>query len=268
MSPATVSRAIASLEDRVGVALLLRTTRSVRLTDEGLHFLEQCRRGVAEIEGAFDVLRTSRAVPQGVLTVTAPVVFGQRYVLPVVAELLREYPDLQVRLVLADRIVNVVEEGIDIAIRIAELPNSALHMVRMGSVRRVMSASPQYLALHGNPESMMDLRNHRVIGIEDEAGPHRGWGLDDIRRFGRPAQLSVNNVEAAISAAVAGLGIVRTLSYQIVDEIAAGQLKLLLSDTPAPSLPISLLFQGGRKDHPNIRAFINVAKRFFPAALV
>jgi DNA-binding transcriptional LysR family regulator len=259
-SPTTISRTIAALEASVGVQLLMRTTRSVRLTDEGAVFLTRCRAGVAEIDGAFDTLRGRQAAPQGTLTVTAPVMFGQLHVLPVVVGLLRQFPDLQVRLLLLDRVVNLVDEGIDVAVRIADLPDSSLHMLRVGQVRHVLSASPAYLATRGRPASLADLRNHDVIWGEDEVGPHRGWGLDDVRRSGRAARLSINNVEAAVSAAIAGLGVIRTLSYQIADHAAAGRLEPLLTDTPAPALPISLLYQGGRKNHPNVRAFIEAVK--------
>lgn len=263
MSPTTVSRAIAALETDLGIQLLRRTTRSVRLTDEGADFLARCRAGVAEIDGAFDTARTGRSMPRGTLTVTAPVMFGRLHVLPLVVELMQQYPELHVRLLLLDRVVSLVEEGIDVAVRIGNLPDSSLHMLRVGEVGRVFSASPSYLAVRGRPASLTDLRDHDVIWVEDEAGPHRGWGLDAVRRSGRPARLSVNNMDAAVSAAVAGLGVVRTLSYQIIDDVAAGRLERLLPDDATSALPVSLLFQSGRKDHPNVRAFINVVKRHF-----
>jgi len=266
LSPTAVSRAIAALEAELGVQLLRRTTRSVRLTDEGAAFLARCRAGIAEIEGAFDTARSGLSMPRGTLTVTAPVLFGQQHVLPIMVELLQRHPDLQIKLLLLDRVVHLAEEGIDVAVRIAPLPDSSLHMLRLGEVQRVFSASPAYLAAHGRPASLADLREHDVIWIEDEAGPHRGWGLDTVRRSGRPARLTVNNMRAAVSAAVAGLGVVRTLSYQIADEVAAGRLEPLLADEASPALPISLLFQSGRKDHPNVRAFVNAAKHHLQGA--
>lgn len=268
ISPTVVSRTIAALEAELGVQLLMRTTRSVRLTDEGADFLARCKAGIAEIEAAFDAARGGRATPRGMLTITAPVMFGQQHILPVVAELLQRYPELQVRLLLLDRVVRLVEEGVDIAVRIADLPDSSLHMLRCGEVRRLFSASPDYLATRGRPASLADLRDHDVIQIEDEAGPHRGWGLDAVKRSGRPARLTVNNMGAAVSAAVAGLGVVRTLSYQVAAEIAAGRLECVLADDAAPTLPISLLFQNGRNNHPNVRAFIEVAKCHLPGALL
>lgn len=267
MSPTTVSRTIAALEAELGVQLLMRTTRSVRLTEEGADFLTRCRAGIAEIDGAFDTARSGRQMPSGTLTVTAPVMFGRKHVLPIVVELLQLYPDLQVRLLLLDRVVRLAEEGVDIAVRIADLPDSSLHMLRLGELRRVMSASPTYLESRGRPASLNDLRDHDLIGIEDEGGPHRGWGLDAARQAGCPPRLVVNNMDAAIAAAAAGLGVVRSLSYQIADEVAAGRLERVLSDDASPVLPISLLFQSGRKSHPNVRAFIDVAKRQLQTAL-
>lgn len=268
MSPTTVTRTIAALEKSLGVQLLMRTTRSVRLTEEGALFLERCRAGLAEIDGAIDSVRSGHSTPRGTLTVTAPVMFGQLHVLPMVTELLRRYPELQIRLLLLDRVVRLAEEGVDVAIRIAELPDSSLHMLRVGQVRRVLSASPAYLAARGRPTSLSDLRNHDMIWVEDEIGPHRGWGLDEVRRSGRPARLAVNHMDAAIAAAVAGLGVVRTLSYQIADDVAAGRLEHILTNDVLPALPISLLFQSGRGDHPNVRTFIEVAKHHLRDALL
>ncbi|MBD3894673.1 LysR family transcriptional regulator [Halomonas sp. ML-15] len=248
MSPTTVTRTIAGLEASLGVQLLRRTTRSVRLTEEGALFLTRCRAGLAEIDGAFDIVQGRRSTPRGTLTITAPVMFGRLHVQPVVVELLRQYPDLQVRLLLLDRVVSLVEEGVDVAVRIAELPDSSLHMLRVGQVRRVMSASPAYLAARGRPTTLAELRDHDVIRVEDEVGRSAG-----------PARLTVNQMEAAIAAAVAGLGMVSSLSYQVADDVAAGRLEQVLTDD-APALPISLLFQSGRRDHPNVRAFIDAAK--------
>jgi len=261
MSPTTVTRTVAALEASLGVQLLMRTTRSVRLTDDGAAFLERCRAGIAEIDGAFDAVRGSRSAPRGLLTVTAPVMFGRLHILPVVTEMLRLYPDLQVRLLLLDRVVRMVEEGVDIAVRIADLPDSALHKLRIGEVRRVLSASPDYLRDRGEPATFADLRRHDLIAIEDEVGPHRGRAAEGGHRSANPPRLSVNNVDAAIVAAVSGLGIVRALSYQISDHVAAGRLQVVLSDHPAPPVPVSLLFQSARRDRPNIRAFSEGAQR-------
>ncbi len=260
MSPTTVTRTVAALEASLGVQLLMRTTRSVRLTDDGALFLERCQAGIAEIDQAFDVARGGTQTPRGTLTVTAPVMFGRLHVLPVVAEMLSLYPELRVRLLLLDRVVRLIDEGVDIAVRIAELPDSALHMLRVGEVRRTLSASPAYLAARGRPTSLANLRRHDVIAVEDEAGRAQG------PIPGLTPRLIVNSVDAAISAAVAGSGIVRALSYQVADHIAAGRLIRLLPDDPSPALPVSLLFQSGRKSHPNLRAFIDTAQKRLKAA--
>ncbi|WP_010164518.1 LysR family transcriptional regulator [Sphingomonas sp. PAMC 26617] len=266
LSPTTVTRTIAALEESLGVQLLMRTTRSVRLTEDGTTFLERARAGIAEIDGAFDAVRGSKQAPRGLLTVTAPVMFGRLHILPVVAEMLRLYPDLQVRLFLLDRVVRLVEEGVDIAVRIADLPDSALHRRVIGDVRAVLSASPAYLEGRGVPATLADLRHHEVIALEDELGPHRGRAGQSGRR-GEIPRLSVNSVDAAIAAAVSGFGIVRTLSYQVADHIAAGRLRTILAGDPAPSVPVSLLFQSGRSDRPNIRAFSEVARRMLVTLL-
>lgn len=261
LSPTTVSRTIAALETSLGVQLLRRTTRSVSLTEEGALFLDHCRAGISEIEQAYDVLQGRRSAPSGLLTVTAPVLFGRLHIQPAVTQLLASFPELRVRLLLLDRVVSLVEEGVDVAVRIAELPDSALHMTRVGEVRRVFTASPAYLAVHGRPTSLAELAQHQLIWVEDELGPHRGWGLDEIRRSGHAPRFSVNNTEAAVAAAVADLGVIRTLSYQVTEQLASGQLELLLAEDNAPRLPVSLLFQGGRRNHPNVRAFIDAVRQ-------
>jgi len=266
MSPTTVSRAVAALEADLGVQLLLRTTRSVRLTDEGVEFLARCKSGIADIDLAYDAVRSGQSTPSGTLTITAPVMFGRQHVLPVVVELLQLYPSLQIKLLLLDRVVNLVEEGLDMAVRIANLPDSSLHMLRLGEVRRVFSASPEYIARRGKPNSMADLHNHDLIWLSDESGPNSGWGLDAHRQYGHGVRISVNNMDAAVSAAVAGLGVVRTLSYQVAGEITSGRLERVVTDDVAPALPISLLFHSGRKNHPNVRAFIEMAKRHLRGA--
>jgi DNA-binding transcriptional LysR family regulator len=260
LSPTTVTRTIASLEESVGVPLLVRTTRSVRLTEDGAVFLARCRAGIAEIDGAFEAVRGGGQAPHGTLTITAPVMFGRLHVLPVVVELIRSHPGLNVRLLLLDRVARLVEEGIDVAVRIADLPDSALHMLKIGEVRRMLSASPDYLAARGEPLQRADLRHHPLIAIEDEAGTYRTWDAEQSRPGRGIPRLSVNGVEAGIDAAVAGLGIVRTLSYQVTEHIRAGRLRPILVDPPGPALPVSLLFQSGRRDTPNIRAFADLAR--------
>ena len=268
MTPSAVTRAIAALEESLGVSLLMRTTRSVRLSEEGVAFLERCRVGIAGIDEAFEIVRGGGKNPAGTLTVTAPVMFGRLHILPVVLEMLALYPELKVRLLLLDRAVQLVEEGVDIAVRIADLPDSSMHMLRIGEVRRVLSASPSYLTAQGEPVTPADLRQHDLIAIEDEVGPLRGRGVAYAGRTGPSPRLSVNSVDAAIAAAVAGLGIVQTLSYQIADYLAVGALRQLSAGDPAPALPISLLFQSGGRDRPNIRAFVELARQRFDGVVL
>lgn len=265
MSPTTVTRAIAGLEASLGAPLLIRTTRSVHLTEQGAMFLERCRAGLAEIDDAFLALRGESPMPGGTLTITAPVMFGRLHILPIVTELLSLYPALNVRLLLLNRVVRLVEEGVDIAVRIADLPDSALHMLKIGEVQRVYSASPGYTLSHGLPLHAVDLRQHQLIVIEDEIGAHPVWQQD---RSGEGAtRLRVNSVEAGIDAAVAGLGIVRTLSYQVAAHWEAGTLRRVMTDAQAPKLPVSLLFQSGRRDTPNIRTFVDLARERLKDAL-
>lgn len=260
LAPTTVTRTIASLEASLGVPLLMRTTRSVRLTDAGAHFLERCRAGLGEIDDAFETARGGSAMPGGTLTVTAPVMFGRLHILPIVVELIERHPGLNVRLLLLDRVVRLVEEGVDVAVRIADLPDSAFHMMKVGEVRRVLSASPLYLDDKGETARAGDLRHHRLIAIENETGAQRAWDVDHGRGGREPARLSVNSVEAGIDAAIAGLGIVRTLSYQVAEHLRAGRLRQIAMETSGPALPVSLLFQSGRRDTPNIRAFADLAR--------
>src|SRR5690606_13093461 len=180
LSPTTVSRTIAALEASLGVQLLRRTTRSVRLTNEGALFLERCRAGIAEIDQAFDIVRGQRSAPNGVLTVTAPVMFGRLHIQPVIVELLRQHPQLQIRLLLLGPVLGLVVVVWHVAVRVVVLAGCSLHMLRFVEGRRVLAASPACLAPHGRPASLSDLRQHELIWIEDEAGLQRGWGLDEV----------------------------------------------------------------------------------------
>lgn len=264
ISPTAASRGIASLEESLGVTLLRRTTRSVALTPEGEAYLERCRHVLEELDDAARALRGDKAEPRGVLIVTAPVVFGRMHMLPVIERLLRAHPALDTRLMLTDRVVRLVEEGVDVAVRIAELADSALHAVRIAQVRRVLVASPDYLAKRGVLQDVSELRNHDLIAF-DNFTRNGEW------RFGAENQIAIkceprlltNSVETAVDAAISGLGITRVLNYQVVDHVAAGRLRYLLSDFDPPTVPVSLLYQANRLRSPNVRALIDEAKRYF-----
>lgn len=261
VSPSAVTRAVAALEGRYGVALFHRTTRSVRLTDEGAAFLPRCRQALTELGDAEKLVMGTRSEPQGTLAVTAPVVFGRTHVVPAVSDLLARHKRLAVRLLLLDRVVHLVEEGIDVAVRIGEPADSSLRSVRLGEVGRVLVASPDYLGRRGVPARVAELREHDVVAFT-------GLSPSDEWRFGREGRSAVhvrprlvlNSADAAIAAVERGVGIGRFLSYQVRGEIEAGRLVPLLDEeAPAPA-PVHLLFHPNRADAPPVRAFVETMK--------
>ena len=214
-SPPAVTRGIAALEARLGTRLFHRSTRAVALTDAGAGFLEQARRILAELAGAERELRGAEAEPRGQLHLTAPVMFGRLHVLPVVGELMAQHAGLAVRMMLIDRNVRIVEEGIDVAVRIGPLADSALKAVRVGRVRQMLVASPAYLARRGAPATVEELAGHELIGT---MGPRWAaeWQFASRRwRLDAPPRLVVNSVDGVLAAAEAGLGIANLLSYQL-----------------------------------------------------
>ncbi|MGF6205558.1 LysR family transcriptional regulator [Pseudomonas frederiksbergensis] len=261
MSAASVTRAVAALEQRIGTLLLTRTTRSVHLSEAGQRYLEDCRRILAEVQEAEDSAAGSHAQPRGQLTVTAPVLFGELFVTPVMVDYLNQFPDVTINGVLVDRIVNMVEEGIDVAVRIGELPDSNQHAIRVGEVRRVICASPTYLDAHGRPRHPQDLNGVPVVATS-AIGQLRTWPfLNNGQPLGvRPeSRLVVTSNQAAINAASLGLGLTRVLSYQVARKVAAGELEIVLADFELPPLPIHIVYQGGRKAPARIRSFVDFA---------
>lgn len=248
VSPPTITRGIFELEARLGVALFHRSTRAVALTDDGSRFLESARQLIADLREAEKVVSGAASEPQGQFYVTAPVVFGRLHVLPVVANMLEQHPDLKVRMMLIDRNVRIVEEGIDVAVRIGRLADSALVAVRIGSVRQMIVASPAYLARNGHPERAHDLLQHQIIGT---TGPRavREWhlGTKRERSINIKPRLLLNTVDSAIAATEAGLGIANLLSYQVDDALRAGRLIELLRPEKPDFLPVSLLFEQARR---------------------
>jgi DNA-binding transcriptional LysR family regulator len=258
-SAPAVTRALATLEDRLGVRLIERTTRRLAATEAGRVFAEQARGIVGDYERA--VSGVADAPISGLLRVTAPVQFGQRHVTPVVIGFLDRYPGSAVEMMLNDRNVDLIEEGLDLAVRIGALSDSSLLVRRVGAVRRVLVASPDYIAGRGMPRAPADLAGHDTIHGTMRAGALE-W------RFGRsprgPAvrispRLLVNEVEAQILAAKRGRGIARVLSYQVADEIAAGTLLRLLPEFELPPLPVQLVTHGGGLMPAKTRAFIDLA---------
>lgn len=260
VSPPAVTRGIAELEARLGVILFHRSTRAVTLTDEGSGFLGKARRIIGELEEAERQLSGGRSEPHGQLYLTAPVAFGRLHVLPVVTELLDRHPDLNIRMMLVDRNVRIIEEGIDVAVRIGPLADSALKSVLIGSVRQVLVASPAYLARHGVPETIDDLGRHQLVA---STGPRAStewrYGARRDPISVRP-RLLVNTVDAGVAAAEAGVGIANLLSYQADAGIRAGRLIEVLRPDVPEALPIHLLFEASRSAVASTRSFIDAMR--------
>ncbi len=261
-SPAAVTRVIGELEARLGVRLLNRTTRAVSLTEAGERFMAGARRVLTDLEEIERAAAGEGTAPRGELRVTAPILFGRLHVLPIVTEFLDRFPDVSVTLNLLDRPVDLVEEGLDIAVRIGPLAESSAVATRVGAVRRIVVASPRYLAQHGTPQTPADLGQHAVVAFSGVAGVERWVFHDASGEMGVAirARLVVTTAEAALDAVRAGSGITRVLSYQAADDISRGSLVRLLSSHEAHELPIHLLYPGGRHPAPKLRAFVDFAR--------
>jgi DNA-binding transcriptional LysR family regulator len=265
LSASVATRAVAQLEDTLGLTLLARTTRSVRLTERGEVYFHSCQQILADIEDATRLARGENAAPRGELTVAAPVLFGRLHVLPVVTRLVRDHPALSVRLTLSDRNIHLVDEGVDVAVRIGALADSSLIAVRLGAVSRMVVGSSEYLASHGIPDAPADLTAHAIIAF-DGIGASNEWRFGDGTITVRVApRLTVNSADAAIAAAREGIGLTRTLSYQVRDEITAGRLVAVLQDFAGAALPVSVLYPAGRVASPNVAAFVATARAHFAA---
>jgi DNA-binding transcriptional LysR family regulator len=256
-SPAAITRAVSSLEDRLAMRLFNRTTRSVALTDAGARYLDRCRRALA----AFDELALSAASeqvePAGALTLTAPEMFGRLHLLPIAQDFMRDYPRVSVSLLLLNRIVSFVDEGIDLGVRIAHLPDSSLRAIAIGHVRRVACASSAYLTRRGVPSTPDELVGHDAIAVASSGDVDR-WIFAE-RPVAVDARLVVNTVQAALDAAVADGGIVRVLSYQAAPLEASGALRRILVPWEPPPIPIHIVHPAGRHLSPKIRLFIDPA---------
>ena len=260
LSPAAVARAIAALEEKLGVKLLLRTTRNVRLTEAGRRYLDDSRAILSSIEEANETAAGVNSAPKGNLSVTSPVLFGKAFVMPGIVRYLKTYPEVEVSALFLDRVVNLVEEGIDVAVRIGHLPDSSLKALRVGQVRRVLCASPEYLAKHGVPRHPDDLLRHTIVAASGVT-PRVEWkfGADDDPTTVRlRPRLTVTSNDAAIAAVVMGLGICRLLSYQVADELAAGRLKIVLADFEEAPWPVHLVHRESKFGSSKVRNFIDL----------
>jgi DNA-binding transcriptional LysR family regulator len=262
MSPPAVTRAVAGIEELIGTRLLNRTTRSVTLTEAGQRYLEDCRRILAEIVEAEAAAAGSYVTPAGTLTVSASILFGQIHVLPILTEFLTAYPAVTGRMVLLDRIANLVDEGIDVAVRIGHLPDSSLSAIRVGTVRRVVCGAPAYFTAHGMPERPADLARHTIIATTgSSASPEWRFGGQAKAGVALRPRLTCNSNEAAISAAISGWGLTRVLSYQIGPALADGRLRIILDSFEEEPLPIHIVHPEGRHASAKVRAFVDHATR-------
>jgi len=255
----TMVRMLADLERSLGVVLLRRTTRRMSLTPEGRVYLERCRRILADVAETEDVVGAARGEPRGRLRVTAPVLFGQMHVAPAVTAFLAEHPAVDIELLLVDRVLDLVEDGIDAAVRIARLPDSTAIAIAVGTMRRVICASPSLLRRVGTPRHPKDLSERPCVRLQGLA-PNAEWHFEDA---GRPVvvpvagPLTTNHSAAAVTACVAGLGFGVFLSYQVASEVRAGRLRVVLPRYEPPPLPVSLVYPEARLVFPRLRVFLD-----------
>jgi len=258
MSAAAVTRTIAALEELIGARLFVRTTRSVKTTEAGKRYLNDCRRILSDIAEAESAAAGHYAEPSGTLAVTASAMFGRIHVLPVVMAYLDAYPGMRARTLFVDRTVNVLDEGIDVAVRIGHLPDSGFTAVQVGSVRRVICGSPDYLRAHGTPATPGDLKRHRIVA-SSSAWSLTEWRFGDGQRVVIDPILQCNTNESVIAAAKAGWGLTRVPIYQIAPALQAGTLAIALDEFEEPALPIHILYPEGRQAPAKVRAFVDLA---------
>ncbi|TDP86129.1 LysR family transcriptional regulator [Aquabacterium commune] len=260
VSAPAATRAVASLEQHLGALLLQRTTRSLRLTEAGEAFLADCRRILGELDMAEAAVTGARGEPRGTLSVTAPALFGSRHIAPLLFEFLDRHPALQARALFTNRLVHLIDEGLDVALRIAVLPDSGLTAVPVGHMRMVVVGSPAYLQAHGEPSTPAELKQHRAIGLAIEGQERSSWSFGQGRHSPAPHErLVVNANDVKVAAAVAGQGLARALAYQVTDEVRDGRLCVVLAaHEPAP-VPVHLVYPAGRGAAAKVREFVHFA---------
>ncbi|MDO8418170.1 MAG: LysR family transcriptional regulator [Agitococcus sp.] len=260
MSPPAVTRCIAALESRLGVKLLDRTTRYVRVTEAGERYLDDARRIIAEVDEADDAVVGINATPKGHLTVTAPVLFGRMYVTPLMVDYLNLYPEMDISALYLDRVVNMMEEGVDVGIRIGELPDSTMKALKVGYVRRVLCAAPDYVQRQGLPQSPDQLMQHTIISASS-ISPSVEWKFkqnSEITTIRIKPRLVVTTNDAAIEAASTGFGITRLMSYQIAPQLANNTLQIILSEYELAPLPVHVIHREGRHKSARVRSFVDL----------
>jgi DNA-binding transcriptional LysR family regulator len=257
----TVSRKIGDLESHLKTRLLNRTSRRLTLTEAGQSYVAACRRILEQIDEAERTVAGEYSLPKGELVVTAPVVFGRLHVLPVAVAFLQAFPDIDLRLSLADSVINMLEENIDVAVRIGVLPDSSLIATRIGTLRRVVCGSPAYFAARGVPRSPDELGAHHCVTFEGLMSPVC-WNFvhgKNERMVRIHSRLVVNTAEAAVDAALAGVGVTRVLSYQAAPALRAGTLAIVLEEFEPAPWPVSLVYSGSRSLALKLRAFLDFA---------
>jgi DNA-binding transcriptional LysR family regulator len=257
VSPSAITRAVTELEQRLGTRLLTRTTRFVRLTDTGRVYADNCRRILADLEDADSTAAGTHAEPRGQITITATVNFGAMYVAPVVREYLSLYPQVAMHCWFVDRNVNLVDEGVDVAVRIGQLPDSSLQAIKVGRVRQVMCAAPAYLAQHGVPLRPEDLSQHTIVTATGLTPTPEFRFANDLKIRVQPRMTTTTN-ESAAAMAVAGFGITRLPLYQIAPAVQRGELQLVLEAFERPAVPIHVLHREGRNASSKVRSFIDM----------
>lgn len=259
LSPPAVTRAIAELETHLGVKLLNRTTRYVRVTEVGQKYYQDAKQIIMLANEADDMVSGENAEPRGHITVTASVLFARYYVMKGVVVYLKRYPQMQVDALFVDRVVNMIEENVDVAIRIGELPDSTYRAIKVGAVRRVLCASEEYLKTYGYPNKPEDLSQHKMILARGLNPTDEIRFLDHGKEVGVRVKpyLSISDNDSAALAAQEGLGITRLLSYQVAEKLKEGALTIVLSEYEAPPVPIHVVHREGRYSSARIRSFVD-----------
>jgi len=260
-SPAAVSRAVAFLEGHVGVPLLHRTTRSNKLSEVGERYAAACRRVLSELTEADTQAASERTAPRGTLVVSAPVVCGEEVLRPIVDDFLDAFPTVSARLLLVDRPVNMIDEGIDIALRVEQLPDSSMIAVKVGEVRRVIVAAPSYVAKHPRIEELGDLSRHRIIAVSQfgvgswSFPPANGSSVPRTVQFA--PRVVVDSVRAAIASAVEARGVTRVFSNEVAEHVREGRLRIVLDSEENAPVPVNIVLPDGRLSLPKVRAFVD-----------
>ncbi|WP_177332266.1 LysR family transcriptional regulator [Pseudomonas sp. BMS12] len=265
MSPPSVTRVIAGLENRLGTLLLARNTRSLRLTEAGRRYVEDCRRILQDLEEADELAAGSSGRVRGNLSVTAPVMFGELFLIPLITEYLAEHPQVSINALLVDRLVNMVDEGLDVAIRIGNLPDTGLNAIRVGAIRPVICAAPAFLERAGRPQVPQEVMGAPVV-MSSASHLLTDWqfnGPQGAVTLHPQPRLLVSSNQAAINAARTGWGLTRVLSYQVAELVAKGELEIILEAYETPALPVHVLYQGDKRVPAKVRTFVDFCTRRF-----